>query len=247
MAKPLPGCSRRCSRSCRCRTRLPGRYRAGRNAHAERGGDQEHDGQDDRVLDDHRGSPFWAASTARRSAVRADPAFRPTWGASAAEICATAPSGMAASGPCRSVTRARNRAVFVSPRGRSPAARTAAGLGRGDGRGGRGQAGGAAAGGDRAFLEHPGAEPGQRGRRGQASRSSHSSSPPTTASRVTSSSASPAAVSVPGDHPGPDDADQRVAGQRVGDRRHRPDRQVPPARRGRDHVHEHARARPRPR
>lgn len=32
VAKPLPGCSRRCSRIRRCRARLPGRYRAGRTA-----------------------------------------------------------------------------------------------------------------------------------------------------------------------------------------------------------------------
>ena len=34
VAKPLPGCSRRCKRSRRCRARLPGRCRAGRNAQA---------------------------------------------------------------------------------------------------------------------------------------------------------------------------------------------------------------------
>ena len=40
--------------------------------------------------------------------------------------------------------------------------------------------------------------------------------------------------------PGVDDADQGVAGQGVGDGRHGPDGQVPPARRGGDGVHEHA-------
>ena len=72
------------------------------------------------------------------------------------------------------------------------------------------------------------------------SRSSHSTSPPITARRVTSPARS-GGVLVAGDDPGADDADQRVAGQRVGGRGHRPHRQVPPARRGRDHVHEHAR------
>ena len=36
----------------------------------------EHDGE----LDHHRGSPFRAARTALRRAVRAEPAFRPAWG-----------------------------------------------------------------------------------------------------------------------------------------------------------------------
>jgi hypothetical protein len=46
-----------------------------------------------------------------------------------------------------------------------------------------------------------------------------------------------------GDGAGADNSDQRVARQRIGGRRHRPHREVPPARRGRDHVHEHRRDR----
>ena len=102
----------------------------------------------------------------------------------------------------------------------------------------------AAAGGDRAFLEHPGPEPGQRGRRRQGQpQQPQALSPPTTASGV-SLLIGQARVQrlVPGDRPGPDHADQRVAGQRVGHRRQHPDRQAPPARRGRDRVHEHRRA-----
>ena len=44
---------------------------------------------------------------------------------------------------------------------------------------------------------------------------------------------------MPGDHPAAKYADQGVAGERVGHRRHRPDRQAPPAGRGCDDVHEH--------
>ena len=67
---------------------------------------------------------------------------------------------MEARGPCRSVARSRNRAVLVAFRGTVPLARP--------GRvGAAGPGGGAAAGGDRAFLQHPGAEPGQGGGRGQ--------------------------------------------------------------------------------
>ena len=97
-----------------------------------------------------------------RRAVRAAPVFRPAAGARAALIAATRSSGMEARGPCRSVTRERNRAVLVAFRGTVPPPVARPGRGR--------RRGGAAAGGDRAFLEHPGAEPGQGGggRQGQA-------------------------------------------------------------------------------
>ena len=75
----------------------------------------------------------------------------------------------------------------------------------------------------------------------RARRSSHKISPPMMASGVASSAASAACqVLVAGEGPGPDDADEGVAGQGVGDRGHGPDGQVPPARGGRDRVHEHA-------
>ena len=45
---------------------------------------------------------------------------------------------------------------------------------------------------------------------------------------------------VAGQRPGPDNADQSVARQGIGDGGHGPDGQVPPARSGRDGVHEHA-------
>jgi len=119
----------------------------------EDGGQDEHDGQGDGVLDHHRGSAFRAARTALRRAVRAAPVFRSSWGARSALIPATRCSGMEASGPCRSVTRSRNRAVLVAfPRVRC---------------GGRPELPGATAGGDRALLQHPGAEPGQGGGGGQ--------------------------------------------------------------------------------
>ena len=74
----------------------------------------EHDGQGDGELDDHRGSPFRAARTALRRAVRAAPVFRSSWGARSALIPATRCRGMEARDPCRSVTRSRNRAVLVA-------------------------------------------------------------------------------------------------------------------------------------
>src|SRR5580693_3376347 len=81
----------------------------------EDGGQDQDDGQRDGVLDDHRGSPFCAARTALRSAVRAAPVFRSAAGARAALIEATRSRGMEASGPYRSATKERKRAVFVSP------------------------------------------------------------------------------------------------------------------------------------
>ena len=104
-----------------------------------------------------RGLRCWAARTALRRAARAAPGFRSAAGARAALIEATRSRGMEASGPCRSVTKERNRAVLVAFRGTVPLA----------GRSGAGAEDGAAAGGDRAFLEYPGAEPGQGGGRGQ--------------------------------------------------------------------------------
>jgi hypothetical protein len=82
----------------------------------ERGHD-EHDGQGNGELDDHRGSPFRAARTALRRAARAAPGFRSSWGARLALIPATRLSGSWARDQCRSVTRSRNRAVLVAFRG----------------------------------------------------------------------------------------------------------------------------------
>ena len=86
----------------------------------------------------HRRPPFccWAASTARRSAVRADPVFRPTWGARrGGDPRHRSPAGWRPAGRARSATRARNRAVLVAPpRGPLP---PAARDGRARGRRGR--------------------------------------------------------------------------------------------------------------
>ena len=236
VAKPLPGCSRRCRRIRRWRARWPGRCRAGRNAQAANAARMQHDGQGDGVLEDHRGSPLRAARTALRRAVRAAPGFRSTWGARSALIPATRVSGIEARDPCRSVTRSRNRAVLVAFRGSLPLPRPGRARSRR-----RGRAGGAAAGGDRAFLQHPGAEPGQGGGggHGQAQQpQDQAAEDGQRGSRV--GGERDLQVLVPGEGPGPDDADQGVAGQGVGDRGHRPDGQVPPAGCGGDRVHEHA-------
>ena len=187
----------------------------------------EHDGQDDGELDDHRGSPLRAARTALRRAVRAAPTFRSSWGARSALIPATRCSGIEASDPCRSVTRSRNRAVLVAFRG--------------CGAGGRPEPGGAAAGGDRALGEHPGAEPGHGGggRQGQAQQpQDQAAEDGQRGGRVGGQGG--AGVLVAGEGPGADDADEGVAGQGVGDGGQCPDGQVPPARFGGDGVHEHA-------
>ena len=123
-------------------------------------GHEEHDGQGDGVPEDHRGSPFFAARTALRKAVRAVPGCRPVSGARRALIPATRSSGIKARDPCRSVTRVRNRPVLVAFPGTVL-------LPGPHGRAGRRGGGGAAAGGDRALGQHPGAEPGQGGGRGQ--------------------------------------------------------------------------------
>ena len=90
----------------------------------------------------------------------------------------------------------------------------------------------------RAVGHHPGPEPAQRARgiehqpqqpqrhparQGQRGR-------PVIGQRLT-------AVACPGQHPGPDHADQRVRGQRVDPGGHHPDRQVPPSVPGRQRVH----------
>ena len=141
---------------------VAGQVAGGQERPRERCGKQDHDEQGDGVLGDHEGSPLRADRTALRRAARAAPGFRPTAGARAALIAATRSRGMEARGPCRSVTKERNRAVLVAFRGTVPLPRPGRACGR--------AAGGAAAGGDRALLEDPGAEPGQgRGRRqGQA-------------------------------------------------------------------------------
>ncbi len=219
---------------CRCRARLPGRYRAGRNAHANTAARTIRTTRAMAYLSDHEGSPLRAARTALRRAARAAPGFRSAAGARAALIAATRSSGMEARGPCRSVTKERNRAVLVAFRGTVPPPGPA-----GPGRR-QGGAGGAAAGGDRAFLEHPGAEPGQgRGRRqGQAQQpQDQAAEDGQRGGRVGGQRGGQLLVA--GQRPGRH-ADEGVAGQGVGDRRHGPDGQVPPARRGRDRVHEHA-------
>ena len=210
---------------------VAGQVPGGQERPRERRGQDDQDGQGDGVLEDHEGSPLRAARTALRRAARAAPGFRPTAGARAALIGATRSSGMEARGPCRSVTRERNRAVLVAFRGTVPPpwpGRAAADGGAGSG---------AAAGGDRAFLEHPGAEPGQgRDRRqGQAQQpQDQAAEDGQRGGRVGGHGGGQLLVA------GADDRDEGVAGQGVGDRRHGPDGQVPPAGRGRDRVHEHA-------
>src|SRR5258708_4756971 len=71
------------------------------------------DGQVDEQA--HDVLPSCAAITAARSAVRAAPASRFTWGARVLQICDTPSSGMPASGPCCSVTSVMNRAVLLGP------------------------------------------------------------------------------------------------------------------------------------
>ena len=200
----------------------------------ERGQDQ-HDGQHDGVLDDHRGSPFCAARTALRRAARAAPGCRPSEG------------GEFGADPGHGVERDRGeRPVPFGGQVQEPG-----GLGRlprdrpppparaGPGRRRRGA--GAAAGGDRALLQHPGAEPGQGGGRGQGQAQQpqgQAAEDGQRGGRVGGQGR--AQLLVAGDRPGPDDADQGVAGQGVGDRRQGPDGQVPPAGRGGEDVHEHA-------
>ena len=93
---------------------VAGQVAGGQERPGEHRGQDEQDGQGDGVLEHHRGSPFWAARTALRRAVRAAPVFRSTWGARAALIGATRSRGMEARGPCRSVTKERKRDVLVS-------------------------------------------------------------------------------------------------------------------------------------
>ena len=267
-----------------------------------------HQDEDQRVLGHYR-SPFsefcssasfcccWAESTARRSAVRADPVFRPTKGADTAQIRATDDTGMPASGPCSSATSARNRAVFVSPPPRPPDGRrdreagpvpvggppaavrvvrlswplppAVAGSSGRSSPGRPGPAGRAVPDGSRAGRGSgtAGRRPGQGGRRGGRGRPG-TPRPPTRGTRrpSTSGPGSAAAATGPARRARPGGKPRRCGlalrrpdgrrGRRCGQRRsacrlpahrrpgHRPHREVPPARRGRDHVHEHRRRPP---
>ena len=98
---------------------------------------------------------------------------------------------------------------------------------------------GAAAGGDRALLEHPGAEAGQGGGGGQAQQpQEQAAEDDQRVGRVGGQGG--AEVPAEGKGPGADDADEGVAGPGVGDGGQGPDGQVPPAGFGGDGVHEHA-------
>ena len=97
--------------------------------------------------------------------------------------------------------------------------------------GGRPDRGGAAAGGDRALRQHPGAEPGQGGGEGQG----QAQQPEDQAAgngqrggRVGGQGGAEVLVAE-GEGLGADDADEGVAGQDVGDGGKGPDGQVPPA------------------
>src|SRR6266566_106625 len=103
--------------------------------------------------------------------------------------------------------------------------------------GGRPELPGPAAGGDRALVEHPGAEPGQGGGGGQGQAEQPQEQAAEDGQR---GGRLRGGVLVAGQGPGADDADQGVAGQGVGGRGHGPDGQIPPAGFGRDGVHEHA-------
>ena len=216
---------------------VAGQVPGGQERPGEGRGQDEQDGQGDGVREDHRGSPLRADRTALRRAVRAAPVFRSSLG------------GQVGADPGDAVQGDRGgRAMPFGhqiqepgglgrlPRVRPPPPARAGGSGR------RGRAGGAAAGGDRAFLEHPGAEPGQRGGGGQGQAEQpqdQAAEDGQRGGRVRGQGG--AEVLVEGEGPGADDADQGVARQGVGDRRHGPDGQVPPARGCRDRVHEHAR------
>ena len=195
----------------------------------------EHDGQGDGVLEHHRGSPFRAARTALRRAVRAAPGCRPAWGARAEAI-----RGDGARAGSRRETHAvrspdpgSGRSWSPSPGPSSspgPAGRRRAGAGRARRPGATGHSSSTQA------RNPVRVEAGARVRR-----SSHRARPPRTASGVGASAARVRAeVLVAGERPGADDADQGVAGQGVGDGRQRPDGQVPPAGFGGQDVHEHA-------
>src|SRR6266567_2094529 len=96
---------------------VAGQVPGGQERPRREGRHDEHDGQGDGELDDHRGAPFRAFRTALRRAARAVPGCRPARGAGSALIAATASSGIEAKDPGRSVARARNRAVLVTVRG----------------------------------------------------------------------------------------------------------------------------------
>ena len=162
----------------------------------ERDHDQDED-QRDGELDDHRGSPLRAARTALRRAARAAPGCRPTAGARSALIAATGWSGMEARDPCRSVASPGTGRSWSPSSG--PARCRPAGW----------RVGGAAAGGDRAFVQDPGAEPGQGGGGGQGQAQQpqgQAAEDGQRGGRVRGQGG--AEVAVAGDGPGADDADQ---------------------------------------
>ena len=200
----------------------------------ERDHDQD-DGQRDGELDDHRGAPFFAARTALRRAARAAPGCRSSEGR---EFGADPGDGVERDGGERPVPFG-GHVQEPGGLGRLPRDRPPPPARAGPGRRRRGA--GAAAGGDRALLQHPGAEPGQGGGGGQGQAQQpqgQAAEDGQRGGRVRGQGR--AQVLVAGDRPGPDDADQGVAGQRVGDRRQGPDGQVPPAGFGGEDVHEDA-------
>ena len=196
----------------------------------ERGHD-EHDREHDGELDHHRWSPFRAARTALRRAVAGGTGVQVDLGC------------QVRGDPGDAVERDRGERPMPFGHQDQEAGRLARPRDPGRVRRGRrpGPGGLAAAGGDRALLQDPGAEPGQGGdgRQDQAQQpqdqpAGHGQRRPLLGDQGN------VQVLVAGDRPGADDTDERVAGQGVGDRRHCPHRQVPPAGRGRDRVHEHA-------
>ena len=223
---------------------VAGQVRGGQERPRREGDQDQDDGQRDGELDHHRGSPFRAARTALRRAVRAEPVLRSTWGARAAAIPATRSSGIEARDPCRSVTKIREAGRLARPRDPAGCGGDAGRVRRDAGRVRRGRQPGpgglAAAGGDWALLQDPGAEPGQGGdgRQGQAQQPQDQPAGHGQRRHLLGDQGTVQVLRAGGR--GPHHPDERVAGQGVGDRRHRPHGQVPPAGGGRDRVHEHA-------
>jgi hypothetical protein len=94
--------------------------------------------------------------------------------------------------------------------------------------------------GDRTLLDHPAPEPGQRRpRRQHQPQQPQQQATENRQRRGLLVGEGFAQRPLAGDRPGPDDPNQRVAGQRVHHRGHHPDRQIPPPVTGGQHVHPH--------
>ena len=215
---------------------VAGQVAGGQERPRERGGEQNHDEQGDGVFGDHRGVSVaggedgFAEGGAGGAGVQVG-----RWGQGGADGGdpikgdggeRAVPFGDQIQEPGGLGRLPRDRLLALARPGRSRR---------------QGGAGGAAAGSDRALLEHPGAEPGQGRGRGQGQAQQPQDQPADHGQRggllVGQRGGQ---LLVAGQGPGPDDADQGVTRQGISDRGHGPDGQVPPAGRGGDRVHEHA-------